>query len=243
METYRKHKKGAVKARAGKYGQNIYLDRCFAPKQSFLSYVNERSDVTLELVDFRSKPLKGVCQQMAAYDPRHKDRISRSLLHSMNKMVVVSSVKMNVQRQHRSAAPPLRAVKAHHFYRGRDSFTLPVRYVSVLSHFRMCCVGELDARLLCLPYVGDHQMLYILLPNNKDGLADMEKRLDDPDVVSRLFHHMENMDRRLVKVEMPQFDICAAPSLRDILHDLGSIDLFCSRHIKGAFISFINYCQ
>lgn len=79
-----------------------------------------------------------------------------------------------------------------------------------------------DFQALELPYIGDRLSMTVLLPREKDGLADLEKRLTAKDLAEWL----GRMKRRTVKVQLPRVKTSSGFELRSVLKTLGMKDAF-----------------
>ncbi len=72
-------------------------------------------------------------------------------------------------------------------------------------------------KVLSLPYVGDKLSMVILLPDKKDGLADLEKKLD-AETIHKVTRHMP---MRKVRIWLPRFHAEQKLQLKPILAKLG----------------------
>ncbi len=77
-------------------------------------------------------------------------------------------------------------------------------------------------QLLELPYVGAELSMVLLLPNEREGLADLEKTL----TAERLAEWLEALDEHLVRVQVPRFAMSTRFDLAETLEALGMTDAF-----------------
>jgi len=81
---------------------------------------------------------------------------------------------------------------------------------------------ELDSRIIRLPYKGRKFAMYIVLPNQIDGLNDLVNRVDS----STLHRAQWLMDITEIKVCIPKFKFENAIHLNDVLKELGIKQMF-----------------
>ncbi len=79
-----------------------------------------------------------------------------------------------------------------------------------------------DIQMLELPYTGQALSMLILLPNTKDGLAEIERRFDS----CQLDSWIAALEQREVEVYLPRFKTSSSLSLSKILQNLGMTDAF-----------------
>ena len=91
-----------------------------------------------------------------------------------------------------------------------------------VGFFRYSDMNQLDCQILQLPYKGEKLSMYILLPNQIDGLASLESRVTFDSVVSELA--MTRMTE--VKVLLPKFTMSLGMTLKKVLQDMGMNQAF-----------------
>ncbi|XP_022816324.1 alaserpin-like isoform X1 [Spodoptera litura] len=93
----------------------------------------------------------------------------------------------------------------------------------VVDDFKYGESKELDAKLLEMSYSGDESSLLIVLPNEIDGINNLVKKLENPELLSKA---MENMYTNEVIVDLPKFKIETTTDLADILYKMNIKKLF-----------------
>jgi len=90
------------------------------------------------------------------------------------------------------------------------------------GHFRIKYLEELDAQIIKLPFVGEIMRMYVLLPNKKDGLGQVERQFSkmSKEKLHELFR-MDNVNPRLVGLNMPRFKLETTLDLLPILNKMG----------------------
>jgi len=81
---------------------------------------------------------------------------------------------------------------------------------------------ELDSAILRLPYMGNKYSMFIVLPNQRDGLNKLLNTVSPALLRNQLFH----MSKELVDVRLPRFSFEFTGQLGDALQALGIRDLF-----------------
>jgi len=84
-------------------------------------------------------------------------------------------------------------------------------------------IDELDSKLLELPYSSDDMSLYIVLPNQRDGLKNLRNNLNDFAVIEKSINELREVE---VHTTIPKFKIEGSYSLKDELSRLGMKEVF-----------------
>ena len=74
-----------------------------------------------------------------------------------------------------------------------------------------------------MPYAGDESSLLIVLPNEVDGLNNLVKKLENPEVLPKA---MEKMYTNEVVLDLPKFKIETTTDLADVLYKMNIKKLF-----------------
>jgi serpin B len=107
------------------------------------------------------------------------------------------------------------------FNRGVDE--LKTQMMRRNGKFNYTEIEELNSKLLEIPYSGDDISLYILLPNEKQGLKEMKSNLNDFAVFE---NSIRNMRENVVHVTIPKFKVEAEYELKGLLSMLGMKQVF-----------------
>jgi len=103
---------------------------------------------------------------------------------------------------------------------GNNQFKVPL--MRVLDKFNHTNVNEVDSQLIELPYAGNHISMYILLPNQKDGLKQVKKSIDS-NFLDKAIGQMKEMK---VEVAVPKFQFSTKYALVPYLKTLGIQNVF-----------------
>ena len=84
-------------------------------------------------------------------------------------------------------------------------------------------IPELSSKLLEIPYTGDEISLYIVLPNESQGLKNFNNTLNDFSILDK---SINSLTEREVEVFLPKFKIETSYSLKPVFTELGAKSLF-----------------
>ena len=93
-----------------------------------------------------------------------------------------------------------------------------IKMMRRIGTFNYTEVEELDSKLLELPYTGDDIGLYVLLPNQRQGLTSLKNNITDFSVIETAINNLIEED---VNVMIPKFKIESKYSLPETLSTLG----------------------
>ncbi|VVC24384.1 Serpin domain,Serpin, conserved site [Cinara cedri] len=100
--------------------------------------------------------------------------------------------------------------------------TVDVPLMTVIDKFEISKIDSLDSRIITLPYKGNKFVMYIILPNSKEGLDVLIKKIN-PSVLSKSIKNMQTLN---TKVILPKFNFEYTSVLGPILQKLGITDMF-----------------
>jgi len=103
---------------------------------------------------------------------------------------------------------------------GEKTFRVPLMHVS--DKFNYTHINELNSQLLELPYAGNEMSLFMLLPDEKEGLKQVRKSID----ANLLDEAIERMKEVKVEVSIPKFKFETKYSLVPQLQELGMQQVF-----------------
>ncbi|XP_037035592.1 alaserpin-like isoform X2 [Bradysia coprophila] len=147
-----------------------------------------------------------------------KDLIPSDALGADTRMVLVNAIYFKGFWQHQFKKE--RTEKAPFFTSETDSVLVDMMHVK--EHFRYGEFSDLDAKGIELPYKDSDMSLFVILPNKRTGLAQLETRLKDINIKDL----SGKMYRSEVEVSLPKFKIEFEVSLVDALKKLGMTDMF-----------------
>ena len=100
--------------------------------------------------------------------------------------------------------------------------TVDTDYMFNSRHFNYTKSTELDCRVLEIPYTNKELSFYVLLPNEREGLKDLESKL----TCEALYHLKSNMKSTKIEALIPKFRMEYSASLNEKLGEMGIKDLF-----------------
>ncbi|XP_048265796.1 antichymotrypsin-2 [Bombus terrestris] len=83
-------------------------------------------------------------------------------------------------------------------------------------------LSDLNAKFVVIPYKGDELSMIIILPNEIDGLSDVEKKLQN----TSLTNILSQGDKEEVELWLPKFKVESMLELNDVLQEMGLTDAF-----------------
>jgi len=142
--------------------------------------------------------------------------VDRARLPDPTRMVFVNTVNFKGKWLH--------AFKTHHadsinFYPSRED-TIRVAAMAQTEEYEYWTSDSLS--MVRIPMKGNHLNMLIILPEDIDGLADFEKKLN--------LQTLRSWEKKLVKTEvsvmLPKFSMTTGASVRSCLEELGIVELF-----------------
>ncbi|KAH8416052.1 hypothetical protein KR222_007255 [Zaprionus bogoriensis] len=129
---------------------------------------------------------------------------------------------------------PQQTQRINFFSDGRSHRLVDAMFVQ--HSFRYAELPQLDACIVELPYATAGLSLLIIYPNQLEGLAELERRLQSVDL-QRL---RAELSERKLALTLPKFSLLAHSELRHILEQLGLGKLFSAEaQLHNVFSSFL----
>ncbi|KAK8768696.1 hypothetical protein V5799_014840 [Amblyomma americanum] len=212
----------------------IYSDQQFTVHSSYRALLEPSYSAAMESVDFESGH-ESVLHEANAW-------VSEKTASKIQSILPSGSVDANTALIHLSAICfrgswewPFRSL-----YTTRQLFHLNYKkavqanMMFQSNSFKVGDIDELCARALEIPYRGQMISMVILLPDDVQGLRDLEESLT-PANLSELLASMKLVAN--VQLSVPKFRIEHSVALRETLEDLGVKDLFTpgQADLSGAF--------
>ena len=88
--------------------------------------------------------------------------------------------------------------------------------------YKLGRLPDLNARFIEIPYKGDELSMIIILPNEIDGLSDVEKKLQN----TSLTNILSQGDKEKMELWLPKFKVETMLELNDVLQEMGLTDAF-----------------
>ena len=180
-----------------------------------------------------------------------KDLIPDGVLNEKTKLVLVNAIYFKAT--HASKFDKKNTIEAD-FHLEEGKVVKAQMMHKYESMFKMTEVENLNSQLIELPYKGDQISMLILLPTDKFGLADLEKKLSQIKL-GDLFSQIDAVKKDEVDIVIPKFRLEKTIDLKSHLKKLGmarmfsdekadfsgingDTDLYVSAVLQKAFIEF-----
>ena len=214
-----KHKKTILGKRKEKSTSSAFIDCSYYPTTAFINILKE-FNVTTRVVDFQSQnPLKTIKKKLM--DVLKRKREYYSLSNPLSKMILINegTIAKNWTRsfEQKQALP---------FHSGQKLGSYMASYLTVTAPFRVGLIPELGAFVAQIPYSGQHQSMYIILPQQCDGIEEMEKTLRSLDAWSEWNNLVSKLNAKLTFLAIPEFDFTTFIDMKPMLRELGMNELF-----------------
>uniref|UniRef100_A0AAA9SCI0 Serpin domain-containing protein n=1 Tax=Bos taurus TaxID=9913 RepID=A0AAA9SCI0_BOVIN len=101
----------------------------------------------------------------------------------------------------------------------------PVQMMKQTNHFNFVSLEDVQAKILEIPYKGGELSMMVLLPDEVDGLQEVEDQLTAEKLIE--WTSPQNMGNREVDLYLPRFKVEESYNLVPTLQALGMVDAFC----------------
>nr|AHI48498.1 serine protease inhibitor [Penaeus japonicus] len=147
-----------------------------------------------------------------------KDLIPSGVLNSLTRMVLVNAVYFKGLWQNQFNESE--TYDQEFWISAEESVQVPMMHIK--KKFRYFNHKGLNSTILAMDYKGSRLSMVFVLPNKRDGLAEVEAKLADTDLyaIDRGLHSVE------VEVSLPKFKLEESLELVEYLQGMGMKDLF-----------------
>lgn len=186
----------------------------------YLSLVRKYYGVSITPVDYKNAP-EAARETINKWvekktEQKIKNLIQPGVLGELTRLVLVSAI--HFKGRWTEEFSPDRTKNESFFISPYDSVQTP--FMRQEGHFKY---GERDSiQMLELPYRGAALSMLILLPREKNGLPELERRLS----VENLSRWESALTPREIDVSLPKFKITSTIRLDKILSAMGMVDAF-----------------
>ncbi|XP_064518959.1 serpin B6-like [Pseudopipra pipra] len=206
----------------------LYGEKTFEFLSSFLESSQKSYHAGLEPTDFINawedsrKRINGWVEERT--EGKIQNLLAKGVLDSMSRLVLVNAIyfKGNWEKQfnkERTAKRPFQINKNE---------TKPVQMMFKTDRFNMTYIGDLQTKILELPYVSNELSMIILLPDaiqdGSTGLERLERELTYEKLIDWI--NPERMYSTEVMVSLPRFKLEEDYDLKPILSCMGMPDAF-----------------
>ncbi|GLG92684.1 Putative serine protease inhibitor 1 isoform B [Gryllus bimaculatus] len=200
----------------------VYSEQTFSVEQEFQLVAEKSFLAAAENVNFIGNP-EGSRVVMNSWVEKQthdkiKDLFGKGDITPDTKMVLINAVYFKGKWKHQF--DPSKTSKEPFYITA--SQTKEVDMMHIKKKFGYLELEDLKAKLLVMPYIGDSMFMVILLPNEVDGLQEMEKKLHSINIADL----MKRADHVEVEVTLPRFKIETTIDLVEPLQKLGVKSMF-----------------
>nr|XP_050844522.1 antichymotrypsin-2-like isoform X2 [Vespula vulgaris] len=207
----------------------IFINKQFTVKPSFQELTQSAFLSTSENLDFsQNLQAAGTINQWVEEqtNKRIKDLIKPDKINGATAMVLVNAVYFKGNWKTKFD-PKFTKNEPFHVTKN-EVINVPTMYMS--GKFKYAELTELNAKLLELPYKGEEFSMVIIMPNDIDGLPQLEEKLPQHDIGELL----KKAYKTEVMLHLPKFKIESTLNLNGHLQNLGIKEAFSqSANFKG----------
>ncbi|XP_039242480.1 serpin B6-like [Pipra filicauda] len=206
----------------------LYGEKTFEFLPSFLESSQKSYHAGLEPTDFMNawedsrKQINGWVEERT--EGKIQNLLAEGVLDSLTRLVLVNAIyfKGNWEKQFNKVGTAERPFQIN------KNETKPVQMMFKTDIFNMTYIGDLQTKILELPYVGNELSMIILLPDaiqdGSTGLERLERELTYEKLIDWISPEM--MKSTKVRVSLPRFKLEEDYDLKPILSRMGMPDAF-----------------
>lgn len=209
----------------------VYIKESYKLKQAFKTAVTKYFYSEIQSVNFSQSA--AAAQIINSWienktNQKIKNLISEGDLDDDTRLVLVNAIYF----KGKWAQPfdPERTRTEKFYVSNNDS--IDVQMMHLTKHFYFKEDETLDAKVLEMPYTNKDVSMIVLLPNKRDGIAELEQKLEGVDLTKIT----ENMYKQEVIVSLPKFKIETTMQLNDPLKKVGILYIFYIINLYSAFL-------
>ncbi|KAK8762410.1 hypothetical protein V5799_026320 [Amblyomma americanum] len=200
----------------------IYCDQAFPVLHSYRSLLWDTYGAAIESVDFR-EDFENVRQRINSWienvtESKIKGYLCPESLDALTTMILVSAV--HIKGFWECQFSPTKTISSCFFGSKaiREAFMM-----NQMGQYKTASCDDLNVRAVEIPYRGGKSTMVVILPNERNGLFALEKRLTAP----KLGHLLKNLCYRGdVFLYLPKFKLEQAVDFKVTLQGIGIKDLF-----------------
>nr|XP_027307490.2 serpin B6-like [Anas platyrhynchos]XP_038029936.1 serpin B6-like [Anas platyrhynchos] len=217
----------------------LYGEKTFEFLSSFVESSQKFYHAGLEQTDFKNasedsrKQINGWVEEKT--EGKIKNLLAEGIIDSMTRLVLVNAIyfKGNWEKRFDKENTNERLFKIN------KNETKPVQMMFKKDKFPMTYIGDLETKVLELPYVGNELSMIILLPDaiqdESTGLEKLERELTSEKLTEWI--NPEMMDITEVRVSLPRFKLEENYTLKPLLSNMGMPDAFDAKKANFSAIS------
>lgn len=208
----------------------VYVEQKFPLKEEFQTILREQYESpSPKSVDFGldSTRLQINRNVEDLTQKKIKDLLPPNSLTTDTKLVLINAIYFKGQWENKFKRSKNRDDVP--FYLGSKNKNINVTMMSNIARYLSGPIDTLEAKFLELPYVGNEVSMFIILPNEVDGLLKIESKMK-PNIIDDILAKWKNAGddnkSQYVRVEIPKFKIESNIKMKTQLEDFGIKDMF-----------------
>ncbi|XP_004858509.1 serpin B4-like isoform X1 [Heterocephalus glaber] len=132
------------------------------------------------------------------------------------------------------------------FWLNKDT-SKSVQMMEQSNHLKFASLEDVQAKMVEIPYKGKALSMVVLLPNEVDGLQQLEDGLTGEKLIK--WTSLQNMNTTRVNLQLPRFKVKESYDLKTVLEDMGMVKAFSPQHadlsgmtgVKGLVVSKVRH--
>ncbi|KAG3293752.1 serpin B4-like [Ictidomys tridecemlineatus] len=200
-----------------KIANRVYGEKEFQFLQEYLDGIKKFYLATVESLDFKNAPEES------------RKKINSWVESQTNGRAVLAAVVQETEEEKESlgAASDSRGLSE---YRAQaivleDIQALFLHMMAKSGHFNFAFLEDVQAKILEMPYKGNDLSMVLLLPNEADGLQELEDKLTAEKLME--WTSPRSMEMTNVDLRLPRFKVEETFDLETMLSAMGMEDVFC----------------
>ncbi|XP_045019947.1 serpin B3 [Bubalus bubalis] len=205
----------------------LYGEKEFRFLQEYMDNVKKFYLASVESADFQNaaeesrKMINSWVESQT--NERIKDLFPKDSLDSSTALVLVNAVYFKGQWNQKFKEEHTTEEK---FWLNKDT-SKPVQMMKQSDSFKFVSLEDVQAKILEIPYKGEELSMMVLLPNEVDGLQELEDQLTAEKLIA--WTSPQNMGKQEVDLYLPRFKVEESYKLVPTLRALGMVDAFNDR--------------
>ncbi|XP_055415131.1 serpin B3-like isoform X1 [Bubalus kerabau] len=202
----------------------LYGEKEFRFLQEYMDNVKKFYLASVESADFQNaaeesrKMINSWVESQT--NERIKDLFPKDSLDSSTALVLVNAVYFKGQWNQKFKKENTVEEK---FWLNKDT-SKPVQMMKQTNSFQFVSLEDVQAKILEIPYKGSELSMMVLLPDEVDGLQELEDQLTAEKLIA--WTSPQNMRKRQVDLYLPRFKVEESYDLVPTLRALGMVDAF-----------------
>lgn len=230
----------------------LYIDEGFSPLDAYNDLLEDVYGAEAEVLDLSGSPATSTAEINTWVEDATGGKIADALpagsLGPGSAMVLANALYFKADW----AEQFNKGLTGKRLFHAGGGGNVTVDMMSLEAEFAHASVVDRRLQVLELPYRGGRFSMLVVLPDEMDGLADVEAAFcdrDAGDVGATFFDFAERMSERMVKVKLPRFTSEGSLALHDLLPEVGMRHLFSREDAnlsgitgeEGLFLSSANH--